>query len=99
MIPDFPIDIRIRLAELKKNLLLPDFANSLPCWLSQFLVITLSNKKRTFYAIYEIYDIISKISFELRLPFLTERKLKFSVWLSICVSTGPFGWGPHLDHS
>ena len=35
MIPDFPIDIRIRLAELKFFLLLPDFANSLPCWLSQ----------------------------------------------------------------
>ena len=29
MIPDFPIDIRIRLAELKKKMLLPDFANSL----------------------------------------------------------------------
>ena len=35
MIPDFPIDIRIRLAELNFFLLLPDFANSLPCWLSQ----------------------------------------------------------------
>ena len=34
-VPDFPIDIRIRLAELKIFLLLPDFANSLPCWLSQ----------------------------------------------------------------
>ena len=30
MIPDFPIDIRIRLAELKKKMLLPDFANFLP---------------------------------------------------------------------
>ena len=27
MIPDFPIDIRIRLVELKKKMLLPDFAN------------------------------------------------------------------------
>ena len=35
MIADFPIDISIRLAELKYFLLLPDFANSLPCWLSQ----------------------------------------------------------------
>ena len=35
MIPDFPIDIRIRLAELKKKLWLLDFANFLPCWLSQ----------------------------------------------------------------
>ena len=35
MIPDFPIDIRIILAELNFFLLLPDFANSLPCWLSQ----------------------------------------------------------------
>ena len=35
MTPDFPIDIRIRLADLKFFLLLPDFANSLPCWLPQ----------------------------------------------------------------
>ena len=35
MILDFPIDIRIRLVELKFFLLLPDFANSLPSWLSQ----------------------------------------------------------------
>ena len=33
---DFPIDIRIRLAELNFFLLLPDFANFLPCWLAQF---------------------------------------------------------------
>ena len=33
MIPDFPIDIRIKLAELKTKLLFPDFANLLPCWL------------------------------------------------------------------
>ena len=31
MIPDFPIDIRIRLAELKFFLFLPDFANFLSC--------------------------------------------------------------------
>ena len=36
MIPDFPIDIRIRLAELKFFLLLPDFANFLPGWPAQF---------------------------------------------------------------
>ena len=36
MIPDFPINIRIRLAELKKKMLLSDVANSLPCWLPQF---------------------------------------------------------------
>ena len=39
MIPDFPIDIRIRLAELiffLLLLLLPDFANFLPCWPAQF---------------------------------------------------------------
>ena len=30
MIPDFTVDIRIRLAELKLFLLLPDFANFLP---------------------------------------------------------------------
>ena len=35
MIPDLPIDIRIRLAELNFFLLLPDFANYLPYWLSQ----------------------------------------------------------------
>ena len=34
MIPDLPIDIRIRLAELNFFWLLPDFANSLPSWLS-----------------------------------------------------------------
>ena len=34
MIPDFPHNIRIRLAQL--NLLRPDIAKSLPCWLSQF---------------------------------------------------------------
>ena len=36
MIPDFSIDIRIRLAELKFFMLLPVFANFLPCWLAQF---------------------------------------------------------------
>ena len=35
MIPDFPINIRIRLVELIFFLLLPNFANSLPCLLSQ----------------------------------------------------------------
>ena len=35
IIPDFPNEIRIRLAELKKKMLLPDFANYLPCWLAQ----------------------------------------------------------------
>ena len=46
-VPDFPIDIRIRLAELKKKLLLPDFANFLPCWLAQSreLAKSGSNKK------------------------------------------------------
>ena len=34
---DFPHNIRIRLAQLKKFLLLPDVALSLPCWLSQFI--------------------------------------------------------------
>ena len=36
MIPDFPHNIRIRLAELKKKMFLPAVAKSLPCWLSQF---------------------------------------------------------------
>ena len=36
LIPDFSIDIRIRLAELNFFLLLPIFANFLPCWLAQF---------------------------------------------------------------
>ena len=36
MIPDFPDDIRIRLATLNFFLLHPDVAKSLPCWLSQF---------------------------------------------------------------
>ena len=36
MIPDFPHNIRIRLAQLKFFLLPPDIAKSLPCWLSQF---------------------------------------------------------------
>ena len=36
MIPDFPHNIRIRLAQLKFFLLRPDVALSLPCWLSQF---------------------------------------------------------------
>ena len=36
MTPDFPYDIRIRLAQLKIFLLLPDVAKSLPCWLAQF---------------------------------------------------------------
>ena len=36
MIPDFPHIIKIRLAPLKKKLLRPDFAKSLPCWLGQF---------------------------------------------------------------
>ena len=33
MIADFPIDIRIRLAELKKKMLLPDFAE-FSAWLA-----------------------------------------------------------------
>ena len=37
MIPDFPHIIKIRLAPLKFFLLRPDFAKSLPCWLSQLL--------------------------------------------------------------
>ena len=36
MIPDFPHNIRIRLAWLNFFLLRPDLAKSLPCWLSQF---------------------------------------------------------------
>ena len=36
MIPDFPHNIRIRLAWLKDFLLCPDIAMSLPFWLSQF---------------------------------------------------------------
>ena len=36
MIPDFPHNIRIRLAQLKFFLLRPDVAKSLPCWLSHF---------------------------------------------------------------
>ena len=36
MIPDFPYNIRLRLARLKFFLLHPDIAKSLPCWLSQF---------------------------------------------------------------
>ena len=36
MIPDFPHNIRIRLARLNFFLLCPDVAKSLPCWLSQF---------------------------------------------------------------
>ena len=36
MIPDFSHNIRIRLAQLEFFLLPPDFAMSLPCWLSQF---------------------------------------------------------------
>ena len=36
MIPDFPHNVRIRLAQLKKKLLHPDVAKSLSCWLSQF---------------------------------------------------------------
>ena len=36
MIPDIPDNIRIRLAWLKKKMLRPDVARSLPCWLSQF---------------------------------------------------------------
>ena len=35
MIPDFPHNIRIRLAQID-FLLHPDVALSLPCWLSQF---------------------------------------------------------------
>ena len=36
MIPDFPHNIRIRLARLIFLLLCPDVAQPLPCWLSQF---------------------------------------------------------------
>ena len=36
MIPDFPYNIRIRLARLESFLLRPDVAKSLPYWLSQF---------------------------------------------------------------
>jgi hypothetical protein len=35
-IPDFPHNIRIRLAQLNFLLFHPDVAKSLPCWLSQF---------------------------------------------------------------
>ena len=45
MIPDFPIDIRIRLAELKFFLLLPDFANFLPCWLVSAKLTQLTGQK------------------------------------------------------
>ena len=37
MIPDFPHNIRIRLARLKIFLLYPDIALFLPCWLSHLL--------------------------------------------------------------
>ena len=36
MTPDFPLNMRIRLAQLKFCLLHPDVAKSLPCWLSHF---------------------------------------------------------------
>ena len=36
MMPDFPHNIRIRLAQLNFFLFRPDVAKSLPCWLSQF---------------------------------------------------------------
>jgi hypothetical protein len=36
MTPDFPHNIRIRLAQSKCFLLRPDVTKSLPCWLSQF---------------------------------------------------------------
>ena len=36
MTPDFPHNIGIRLAQLKKVLLRPEIALSLRCWLSQF---------------------------------------------------------------
>ena len=36
MIPDFPHNIRIRLAQLNFFVFPPDDAKSLPCWLSQF---------------------------------------------------------------
>ena len=42
MTPDFPHNIRIRLAQLKFFLLRPDVAKSLPCWLSQFRKAELS---------------------------------------------------------
>ena len=38
MIPDFPIDIRIRFAELKLFLLLPDFAKLCPVGLLSFYI-------------------------------------------------------------
>ena len=36
MTPDFPNNKGSRLAQLKKEMLLPDVAKSLPCWLSKF---------------------------------------------------------------
>ena len=45
MIPDFPIDIRISLAELNFFLLLPDFANFLPCWLVSAKLTQLTGQK------------------------------------------------------
>ena len=36
MTPDFPNNNGSRLAQLKKEMLLPDVAKSLPCWLSKF---------------------------------------------------------------
>ena len=57
MIPDFPIDIRIRLAELKFFLLLPDFANFLPCWPAQFLY----HKYPSIGSIFCLYDLYYSI--------------------------------------
>ena len=48
MMPDFPIDIRIRLAQLKKKSLHPDVGKSLPRWLSQFSFSKLNSEQLRF---------------------------------------------------
>ena len=56
IIPHFPHNIRIRLAQLKFFLLHPDVALSLTCWLSQFRKAKLSQRKSIGPILFSYYE-------------------------------------------
>ena len=69
MIPDFPYNIRIRLARLKKQMLLPFVALSLPC-LGRDRATSGCNKKKIFRPILFLYYKESLISSNLNSKLL-----------------------------
>ena len=101
MIPDFPINIRIRLAELKFFLLLPDVANSLPCWLAQFCWASQQGKKlaksgsnKMFFQFCQSYSYVNQraiglLCFHNTTRWFRKSSNKFSLQKTISSKIGP----------